>query len=112
MNIANNNSESLLTAIIPIGRTGGNLDLLYSWLPEASNFSLKIIMVHDVLDHETGPLLKQLFEEFKELNLTLIEGLYGNPGQARNAGLELASTHWIAFWDHDDKPVLNLYLSP
>jgi glycosyltransferase involved in cell wall biosynthesis len=107
MNIANNNSESLLTAIIPIGRTGGNLDLLYSWLPEASNFSLRIIMVHDVLDHETGPLLKKLFEEFKELNLTLIEGLYGNPGQARNAGLELASTHWIAFWDHDDKPVLN-----
>ena len=106
MKITKNNRESLLTAIIPIGRTGGNLDLLYSWLPEASNFSLRIILVHDVSDHETGPLLRELIKEFKDLNLTLIEGKYGNPGQARNAGLELTTTNWIAFWDHDDKPIL------
>lgn len=99
-------SKFLLTGIIPIGRTGGNLDLLYSWLPEASNFSLRIIMVHDVLDQETGPLISKLIKEFNYLNLTLIEGRYGSPGKARNAGLELTNTDWIAFWDHDDKPVL------
>jgi glycosyltransferase involved in cell wall biosynthesis len=106
MKLKENNVESLLTAIIPIGNTGGNLELLYSWLPEASKYPISIIIVHDVLDNVTGPLLNDLREDFKVLNLTFIEGRFGCPGEARNAGLALAQTDWISFWDHDDKPIL------
>jgi glycosyltransferase involved in cell wall biosynthesis len=40
----------------------------------------------------------------------LIEGKYGSAGGARNAGLELADSEWIGFWDSDDKPEVKQYL--
>lgn len=106
MKLEENNTKSLLTAIIPIGNTGGNLKFLYSWLPEASKYPISIIFVHDVLDNVTGPLLNDLRVDFKVLNLTFMVGRFGCPGEARNAGLALAQTDWVSFWDHDDKPNL------
>ena len=40
----------------------------------------------------------------------MIEGIYGNPGSARNAGLEQVNTDWICFWDSDDFPDVSKYL--
>jgi glycosyltransferase involved in cell wall biosynthesis len=34
----------------------------------------------------------------------LIQGVFGNPGSARNAGLEIATGDWVGFWDSDDTP--------
>jgi glycosyltransferase involved in cell wall biosynthesis len=101
----------LLTAIIPIGKTGGNLDLLYTWVPQVANYPLNLILIHDIADKETGPALIKFIDYFKEFNLTLVEGVFGSPGYARNAGLRLVASNWIAFWDYDDKPDLESIFS-
>jgi len=101
----------LLTAIIPIGKTDGNLDLLYTWVPQVANYPLKLILIHDIADIETGPALVKFIDYFKDYNLTLVEGVFGSPGHARNVGLGLVASNWIAFWDYDDKPDLESIFS-
>lgn len=56
-------------------------------------------------DNETSIELQSLIGSFsKKVNIELIEGFFGSPGVARNAGLESAKGEWITFWDSDDYP--------
>ena len=69
---------------------------------DISDFSIQLIVVHDIDDDETGRELQMILKN--NTNTRLIEGRYGSAGGARNAGLELADSEWIGFWDSDDKP--------
>jgi len=96
----------LLTAIVPVGNMNGNLTSLRSWLNKISKFPLRVIIVHDEQDVQTSLELKKIVSEFRGLEVVKISGTFGCPGLARNAGIALVSSPWVAFWDCDDEPIL------
>jgi len=103
-----NSLNPLLSAIIPVSKMAGNFDCLRSWINKISNYSIQVILVHDIADENTGNELKEIIQQAnKNYNIILTEDIYGSPGNARNSGLELAKGEWIAFWDSDDKPMLH-----
>jgi len=105
------NDREILTGVIPIGNVNGNLQSLYAWIDKIDKFPLKLILVHDIFDEQTGAALVKLMYMYKNSNLELISGKFGSPGIARNAGIELVTSEWLAFWDCDDKPCLDAIFS-
>jgi glycosyltransferase involved in cell wall biosynthesis len=95
-----------LTAIIPIGDVKGNLQTLKSWINESKKYPLKLILIHDISDKRTAHQISEISEHFEESKLMVVHGKFGSPGLARNAGLEIVKSEWVAFWDCDDKPLL------
>jgi len=85
----------------------GKLNYLQSWLADSLRFNLQVVLVHDYRDAETKIELEQMIENLAHPQLQLIHGEFGNPGRARNVGLEFANGDWIAFWDSDDLPLLD-----
>ena len=100
-----------LSAVVPVSRMAGKLGYLSEWLTEASKYDLEIIIVHDKQDSQTSSELRSLISNTKNPRIIFIEGLFGNPGGARNAGLERVTGNWIVFWDSDDLPCINKILT-
>jgi glycosyltransferase involved in cell wall biosynthesis len=101
----------LLSAIIPVSRMSGKFGNLSMWLKEASKFPIKIIFVHDVQDDLTGVELKNLVSGIDLESILILEGRFGNPGEARNFGIKSIEGRWFTFWDSDDLPNLeNIFL--
>jgi hypothetical protein len=96
----------VLTAIIPIGDVKGDLRILKSWVNESKKFPLKLILVHDIYDRQTELQVSRISKNFTNSKLMVIAGKFGSPGLARNAGLKIVKSEWVAFWDCDDKPML------
>lgn len=101
----------MLSAIVPIAKMAGKLANLESWLAKVSHYEMEVVLVHDEQDDETGPELLNLLTKLNSPKVTLISGKWGNPGSARNAGLEVAEGDLVVFWDSDDIPNLELFLS-
>lgn len=97
-------SEPLLSVIVPIGNMAGQLHFIDSWLNEVATYPLEVILVNDETYLGVGAELEELLKKFPKDNIFVVRGIYGNPGSARNAGLEIANGKWIAFWDSDDAP--------
>lgn len=89
----------------------GKLQNLKQTLNAAAGLDIEVIIVHDVADQLTSDQLSRLSSEVPRLNYVLTEGVYGNPGGARNAGLILASGEWVAFWDSDDLPLVKEFFT-
>ncbi len=93
----------LASIICPVSDMAGRLHFVRNWLEEvSSNSGIEVILVHDLTDNQTGEELREMCCSFG--NVQLIEGKYGNPGSARNAGLEISLGRWVVFWDSDDEP--------
>lgn len=88
----------------------GRLHNLSSWLLQPETRNLNIVLVHDIQDEETGKELDSLINKISSRNVTLINGSFGGPGAARNAGLDSVTTPWFAFWDSDDRPHVSAVL--
>jgi glycosyltransferase involved in cell wall biosynthesis len=95
-------AQRLLTVVIPITNMSGKLENLKQTILQAENEDVDFILVHDKQDDLTGPELIDLIKKNKKHHIKLIEGAFGNPGGARNAGLREATGTWIIFWDSDD----------
>lgn len=93
-----------LTAIIPIGGSSPNLDVISSWLTPSVLAEIKIIIVFDSLQPEISSHFRKTLAKFDSLNLTILNSDCQNPGGARNVGLSAVNTPWLAFWDADDIP--------
>jgi glycosyltransferase involved in cell wall biosynthesis len=100
----------LLTAIVPVAKMSGRLDAMKSWLDQIDPNILEVILVHDNHDAKTGQELREIIEQFPSQKITIIEGKFGSPGAARNAGLEQARGDWVTFWDSDDIPNVTEFL--
>jgi glycosyltransferase involved in cell wall biosynthesis len=79
----------------------GRLQNLYTWLKDCTP-QVQIILVSDSSSDNTSNELQGLRESLPLLNIVIIEGVYGSPGSARNAGLERVENEWTVFWDSDD----------
>jgi glycosyltransferase involved in cell wall biosynthesis len=98
--------EILLTAIVPVGDMQGRLEKLESWLSQIKNHPIAAIIACDTKNgRECFAELVKLIESLNNQNIILISDDFGGPGLARNAGLELAESDWITFWDSDDVPI-------
>ena len=108
----NQGKQAILASIIcPVRDMGGKLHFVRNWVEKISpNPQIEIILVHDIADTLTGEELIEISNTYR--NIRIIEGYYGNPGFARNAGLEICSGKLVVFWDSDDEPnVKNFLLS-
>jgi glycosyltransferase involved in cell wall biosynthesis len=106
LNMTNTSKEILLSAIIPIGKMDGNLEILRSWITQVPKYSLRIILIHDIHDKSTGYELEKFMTEYNNLEIMQVSGLFGSPGASRNQGISSVDSKWIAFWDCDDRPLL------
>ena len=97
-------NKPLLSVIVPLTRMAGRLANLETWLSESFGFPISIVIVHDIRDPYTGIELEELVRNYNHLDIEVIEGIFGAPGLARNAGLESPLATWTTFWDADDLP--------
>jgi len=97
-------TKILLSAIIPITKMAGRFENLKSCFLECTDLPINLILVHDIQDDATSQELRNLALANDHLALKLIEGEYGSPGAARNAGLGESLAPWTVFWDSDDLP--------
>lgn len=104
------NEKPLLSVVVPISKMAGRLSQLFFWVNQSKKHPIQIILVHDIADISTGEELHNFIIQNEFPDLILIQGKYGSPGFARNAGLEIATGEWIAFWDSDDMPILSSVL--
>jgi glycosyltransferase involved in cell wall biosynthesis len=100
----------LLSVITPISNMAGKLARLELWLSTILKSDSEVILIHDITDEMTGLELERLFQKHKDGNIQLLQGRFGGPGSARNAGIEMAKGRWISFWDSDDEPNVNNFL--
>ncbi len=94
--------ESLLTIVVPVHNMAGRMEKLASWLRDAIDAHIKVILIHDQSQDETHSEIHQLLNEFKSPLLTVCEVKVKSPGLARNVGLNLVETPWFSFADADD----------
>jgi glycosyltransferase involved in cell wall biosynthesis len=99
-----------LTAIIPVHKMAGKLELFESWISRIDTPQIHLIIVEDGQDTETFLALKSITSRLPANQYKLMSGKYGSPGAARNAGLEQAETKWVAFWDSDDLPNVKAFI--
>jgi hypothetical protein len=94
--------------VVTIYRPSRGLTNLLSWIYDKSLSEYQIIVVHDSSDNEN---INELFSELQNYrNIDLLEGVFGSPGESRNAGIEQAKGDWITFWDFDDLPNLHSFI--
>jgi len=92
----------LLTIVVPVHNMAGRMEKLASWLKDAINANIKVILIHDQSEDETQSEIHQLLDKFESVLITLREVKVKSPGLARNAGLALVDTPWFSFADADD----------
>jgi hypothetical protein len=99
-----NSKSPLISVIIPVGDMAGRLQFLESWLQKVTNYPVEVILIHDQTYVDVGSELQELLRKVNSSKVIFVQGLFGNPGSARNAGLDIAMGAWTAFWDSDDNP--------
>jgi glycosyltransferase involved in cell wall biosynthesis len=97
------------SVICPVFNMAGRLQLFEEWVGKLSAYpQIEVIIINDYSDEATSAELKAICKRY--VNLKFIEGNFGNPGSARNAGLEICQGKWVIFWDSDDKPDVENFL--
>lgn len=99
-----------LSVIIPITKMSGRLENLKNVVKRLINSNVEVLLIHDYQDADTSTELSLFKKLHPTTNLVLIEGQYGSPGMARNAGLNEAHGRFVTFWDSDDEPQVDEYL--
>ena len=88
--------------IVPLTKMYGQFARLESWLSSAIKYNFNVFLIHDKQDELTGFELHSLARKLNSEYITIEEGMFGSPGEARNRGMEIATNKWIVFWDSDD----------
>lgn len=70
----------------------------------------KIILVADSFEDNDKQSINELISNIPHEEIELIQGIFGNPGIARNSALDKVETDWFCFWDSDDSPDTELFV--
>jgi glycosyltransferase involved in cell wall biosynthesis len=100
--------KNLISAVIPLGNYEPHLSKIET-LFEFTDF-IELIFVCDLTENNGSDKFRNLLNNFPTGVATLIEGEFGSPGRARNAGKENVKSNWITFWDCDDLPKVEAVL--
>lgn len=100
-----------LTAIIPIAKMAGKLFKLESLLENATSLGIEVVIVHDEQDSHTGDEIIRIVKSVNSELVSVITKTVYSPGKARNLGIGRATGDWICFWDSDDVPMPENFLS-
>lgn len=95
-----------LSVVIAIGNLKSDIDNIVEIVVACQEYDIQIVLV---LDNQPADLQEELNErllESRSRNVVVTGGRWGNPGSPRNAGIELSTRKYIAFWDSDDIPHL------
>ena len=94
----------VISAVVPVTKMAGRLQNLKTWLQEANEVGMEIIIVHDYRDIDTQVELEAICSSFPTSRIFLHSGQFGSPGATRNFGLREATSKYVVFWDSDDLP--------
>jgi hypothetical protein len=90
--------EFSLTVVVPFFNFPKLEDSFVSCVERALGIGIQFVVVCSPQDESWSAIMGQ------NPGLRIIHGEFRDPGSARNAGLDAASTDWICFWDADDLP--------
>ncbi len=99
-----------LSIIIPVTNMHGRLNHFRISVTKALELGAQVVVIHDHRDDATSAELHQFKNQVQSGNLILVEDKFGNPGSARNAGIQLSQRKYLAFWDADDQPNVDLFI--
>jgi hypothetical protein len=99
-----------LSVVIPIGDIE-NKSKNFARILKMDLTKVELIIVLDTPNAANRSRVKELLKRSNAVSTTLLEGVFGNPGDARNFGIQKATAHWITFWDVDDFPELDAILN-
>lgn len=91
----------LISIVVPVSSMANKLESFKLWT-QSLDSKYQLIVVHDFKDKATGIELQDHIEKNLTCQTMFLEGKYGSPGSARNAGMQVALGEWIIFWDSDD----------
>jgi glycosyltransferase involved in cell wall biosynthesis len=99
-----------LTAIVPI--FGPTYTCRKQQIEEilANSRNVRILLVADSFGSSEKESIEIFIRNLPGHEIELIEGVFGNPGSARNSALNKVETEWFCFWDSDDIPDAGKYL--
>ena len=101
----------ILTCIVPVTKIEPYLVRISNLISEIAKYDeIALILVHDIQDNYSSPVLDQLLKDFPQERITYLVGTFGNPGDTRNFALERISTPWLFFADGDDLIYPDRYL--
>jgi glycosyltransferase involved in cell wall biosynthesis len=94
-------SNHSLSVVIPVGFAFDGLKKL-EFSIAAGSTEPEYIIVNDLACEDSSELIRDLISRNHNHNINSIDGFYGAPGIARNAGMEKVSNAFIQFADSDD----------
>jgi glycosyltransferase involved in cell wall biosynthesis len=104
------NSNVILTAVIPVKNFNENRDTLQVIIKDCIALPITLVVVLDSDDAGELNSLNNLITNLQNSRVRTIFRKFNSPGFARNSGIEITNTPWLAFWDADDSPIPELYL--
>jgi glycosyltransferase involved in cell wall biosynthesis len=100
-----------LTIVVPIRNMESRLSSVESWLREIPRTKIEVLFIVDNSTDSTFGDLIRIKDTNEYLFMSVQNGNFGGPGEARNVGLKSAQGQWVAFWDSDDKPNVENFIS-
>jgi len=99
--------EGILEIIIPVHNIYNRRANLAKLLSMGPRIDTTFIVVSDSSHSEDHSEVNEIVKGSLNPSSKVVRGNFGSPGLARNAGLAVASSRWVAFLDSDDEIDLN-----
>jgi len=96
--------KSILSVIVPIRPNLLDVKNVGSWFTQPRAEEISFVLILDNPTQEIKDLVSLFAIQFPKVKMNVVKGNFGNPGGARNAGLDFIESENVMFWDSDDTP--------